>query len=230
LDPALARELMVTAQRFHEVTNIHLQRVAFRRVQLHRNNTQYDLLLRVAELAYDCLLPDPRGVGYRFHDVLRDERKMAIVFESFVRNFYRAEQRKYMVQPLLMQWDAEPLVEMGTGSLPSMRVDIFLNSPTRKLIIDTKYYADALQSYYGSTSFRSAHLYQIFAYLRSAEHAGLAGCDGLLLYPEAASRPDAAYTIHGHEVQIATVNLAAPWQAIAARLHALARDEHALER
>ena len=194
----------------------------FSRVQLHRNNARYDLLLRIAELAFDCLLPDPNGTGFRFHDVLRDERKMAIVFEAFVRNFYRTEQSIYTVEPLVMQWDAEPLLEAGSGKLPNMRVDVFLRSEDRKLIIDTKYYADALQSFYGSTTFRSGHLYQMFAYLRNAERsAGFAGCHGLLLYPEAQNRPDAAYNIHGHEVRIATVNLAAPWQQIAARLHSL---------
>jgi 5-methylcytosine-specific restriction enzyme subunit McrC len=97
-------------------------------VQLHRNNAYYDLLLKVAELAFDCLLPDPSGKGFMFQDVLRDERKMAAVFEEFVRNFYRVEQQRYSVEPLSIQWDATPLTSSAVGQLPNMRVDVFLRS------------------------------------------------------------------------------------------------------
>ncbi len=45
--------------------------------------------MRVAELAFHSLLPTEGGIGFKFYDVLRDERKMAGIFEAFVRNFYR---------------------------------------------------------------------------------------------------------------------------------------------
>jgi 5-methylcytosine-specific restriction enzyme subunit McrC len=225
LDHKLASDLRQVALHFSEVTDIRLDRGIFARVQLHRNISGYGLLMRVAELAFDSLLPAPGGTGYQFHDVMRDERKMAAVFEAFVRNFYRTEQRTYSVEPLHIRWDAEMLADDGAGKLPNMRVDVFLRSPERKLIIDTKYYADALQTYHGASTFHSSHLYQLFAYLRNArfesEHSR---CDGMLLYPEARSRPDGAYRVHGHTVKIATVNLAQPWQLIAKRLHDVIRE------
>lgn len=225
LDRNLARDLQQVALHFSDVSDIRLDRGTFSRVQLHRNISGYGLLMRVAELAFDSLLPTPGGTGYQFHDVMRDERKMATVFEAFVRNFYRNEQRTYAVEPLLIRWDAELLSEDGAGQLPSMRVDVFLRSPQRQLIIDTKYYAQALQTYRGTSAFHSSHLYQLFAYLRNAQSAGEhRNWDGLLLYPEAGSRPDAAYRVHGHVVRIATVNLAQPWQLIAQRLHDVVRD------
>ncbi len=36
-----------------------------------------------------------------------------------------------------------------------MRVDVFLRSPHRQIIIDTKYYLEALQTYQGLISLRS---------------------------------------------------------------------------
>ena len=99
LDAELAHELRALTLRFPDVSDIRLERSAFSRVQLHRNNAYYDLLLRVSELAFDYLLPDPSGKGFQFQDVLRDEDKMADVFEEFVRNFYRIEQRRYAVEP-----------------------------------------------------------------------------------------------------------------------------------
>jgi 5-methylcytosine-specific restriction enzyme subunit McrC len=106
LAPELAQSLRALASRFSGVSEINLERSSFSRVRLHRNNAYYDLLLKVAELAFDCLLPDPAGSGFLFQDVLRDEIKMARVFEEFVRNFYRTAQQTFSVEPLTIQWHA----------------------------------------------------------------------------------------------------------------------------
>jgi 5-methylcytosine-specific restriction enzyme subunit McrC len=201
------------------VTDIRLERSAFSRIQLHRNNGYYDLLLRIAELAFDCLLPDPSGEGFLFQDVLRDEQKMARVFEEFIRNFYRVEQRAFSVEPLTIQWDAIPRFD-GVGRLPIMRADVFLRSQERKIIIDTKYYRSALQTYHGTDSFHSGNLYQIFSYLKNAagRDPTFETVEGILLYPEVEHEIDASYLLQGHHVKVATLDLSQPWPAIEDRL------------
>ncbi|MFO6428869.1 5-methylcytosine restriction system specificity protein McrC [Erythrobacter sp. W302b] len=223
IDTKLSHELVMTAQRMPDVSDIWLERSAFARVQLHRNNAYYDIILKVAELAYDCLLPDPSGAGYAFHDILRDEGKMARVFEDFVRNFYRAEQCEFAVNPLAIRWDALELTTTGVGRLPSMIVDIYLRSPNRRLIIDTKYYARALQqSLYGSESFQSGNLYQLFAYLKNAaSDPAFAKCEGMLLYPQVGRGMRECFKLQGQSVTIATINLAQPWQQISSDLLSL---------
>jgi 5-methylcytosine-specific restriction enzyme subunit McrC len=204
-------------------SEIKLERSSFSRVRLHRNNAYYDLLLKVAELAFDCLLPDPAGSGFLFQDVLRDEIKMARVFEEFVRNFYRTEQQTFSVEPLTIQWHAVSLETSGLGRLPAMRTDVFLSNAKRQIIIDTKYYASALQIYHGNQSFHSGNLYQLFSYLKnfpagtSTSHAA----EGMLLYPEVQHELDSLYEIQGHRVKIATVDLSKPWPMIEHRLLAL---------
>jgi 5-methylcytosine-specific restriction enzyme subunit McrC len=220
IDPALSVDLVRTAQRMPEVSDIWLERTAFARVQLHRNNAYYNLLLRVAELAFDCLLPDDHGRGFAFTDVLRDERKMAYVFQDFVRNFYGTEQSDFAVLPLTIPWDGQPMAITGAGRLPNMLTDIYLKGAGRRLIIDTKYYANALQrSQYGSESFHSGSLYQLFAYLKNAAADPLfAGCEGMLLYPLNGTSLRETYSIQGHPITVATINLAQPWPAIAEEL------------
>lgn len=226
LNPTVARELKQVAQQFSEVSDIRLDAGVFSRVHLHRNISGYGLLMRVAELAFHSLLPTKEGTGFQFHDVLRDERKMAGVFEAFVRNFYRREQRTFSVEPLLLNWNAEELSDTGEGQLPTMRVDVFLRSGERRIIVDTKYYADALQTYRGAQTFHSSHLYQLFAYLRNAQGVrSTERYDGMLLYPEARSRPEATYRIHGHSICLATVNLAQPWPLISRRLLELIQSQ-----
>lgn len=226
IDRALAHDLQILARRMPDVTDIWLERSAFARVQLHRNNAFYHLLMKVSELAFDCLLPDQSGHGFVFHDVMRDERKMARVFEDFVRNFYRAEQADFAVEPLTINWDAVRISGVA-GRLPNMRVDVFLRGQDRRIIIDTKYYASALQSYHGTESFHSGNLYQLFSYLKNAAgvDAAFAGAEGMLLYPCAGAPLDDQFNIQGHNVTVATVDLSAPWRAIEARLITLIRDD-----
>ena len=219
IERSLAHDLQMLARRMPDVTDMWLERSAFARVQLHRNNAYYDLLMKVSELAFDCLLPDQRGQGFIFQDVMRDERKMARVFEDFVRNFYRAEQTEFAVEPLTIPWDADrPSGE--SSRLPNMRVDVYLRSAKRRIIIDTKYYANALQSYHGTESFHSGNLYQLFSYLRNAAGSDQAfdGVEGMLLYPCAGAPLDDQFVIQGHPVRIATVDLSLSWRKIESRL------------
>ena len=220
LNSELALELRALTQRFSNVTDIWLERSAFSRIQLHRNNSYYNFLLKVAELAFDCLLPDPSGDGFLFQDVLRDERKMAYVFEEFVRNFYSIEQRHFAVQPLIIPWAAVPLTPSSVGQLPNMRVDVFLHSRERNIIIDTKYYARALQTYHKTEIFHSGHLYQIFSYLKNAasKDPAFKSAEGILLYPQVQHSLNASYLMHDHQVSIATVDLSQPWPLVAARM------------
>jgi 5-methylcytosine-specific restriction enzyme subunit McrC len=220
MDPLLARELHRLWTRMPDVSDIRLSAAAFARVHLNRNNARYDLLLKICELAFACMIPDNTGSGYAFQNVLRDERKMARVFEDFVRNFYRASQRIFRVKPYQLEWQAVPLATNGMGRLPAMRTDIYLENVDRRIIIDTKYYADALQQHHGSPSFRSNNLYQLFAYLRNDAVAepDLPIAEGVLLYPQVQHTLDASYVVHGHQVRLATVNLAASWPEIETRL------------
>jgi 5-methylcytosine-specific restriction enzyme subunit McrC len=223
LDDTLAHELRQMARHFGDVADIRFTALDFARVRLHRNNAYYDLMLKVCRLAYDLMLPDPSGQGFQFQSVLRDERKMAAVFEEFVRNFYRTEQREFRVKPLQLEWDAIPLTASSVGRLPTMRTDIYLEANHRRIIIDTKYYAEALQSHHGSASFHSGNLYQLFAYLKNdaARVPDLPFAEGMLLYPKTGEPLDGQFQIQGHKVRIVTVDLSRPWREIDVHLKGL---------
>ena len=89
-----AHELRLLSKSFREVSDIRLSRSHFRQVKYHRNNAFYRFLIKVCELIFDATLPEGRGGRYRFVDILRDERRMAYVFQLFVRNFFRIEQKR----------------------------------------------------------------------------------------------------------------------------------------
>jgi 5-methylcytosine-specific restriction enzyme subunit McrC len=66
-----------------------------------------------------------------------------------------------------------------------MVTDISIQWPDRYLIIDTKFYKQALQRHYEKESIHSNNLYQIFSYLRNfaQQNPEYENCEGMLLYP-----------------------------------------------
>ena len=224
LDPHLAHLLRLAVRAFSGVSDVRLSLSAFGRVSLHRNNAYYDLLLKVCRLAYDLMLPESGGQGFAFQEVLRDEKRMARVFEDFVRNFYLAEQTTFEVKRLKLEWAAIPLGNAGQR-LPSMMTDIYLESRDRRIIIDTKYYVEALQQYFHAPSYRSENLYQLFAYLKNdaARAPELPCAEGMLLYPQTGVKLDDRFLIQGHAVRLVTLDLAQPWQQIETTLKQLIR-------
>lgn len=224
LDPMLAHQLRAARYLFADVQDTSLKGSDFEHLQLHRNNAYYEFLLRICRLAFDMSLPNPNGSATLFQDALRTDREMAAVFEEFVRNFYRAEQTTFRIARRNIRWDAIPMGNTGEGRLPGMQTDISLESLSRRIIIDTKFYRDVLQQRPGYTrSFRSENLYQLFSYLKNSAPSAESEppVEGMLIYPENGQELDGQFMIQGHRVRIATVDLCQPWQGIDSRLKSL---------
>jgi 5-methylcytosine-specific restriction enzyme subunit McrC len=187
----------------------------FRQVQIHRNNAFYSFLISLCELIHDSTLPDPHSDTYRFTDIIRDEKKMPLVFQDFVRNFFAIES-DFKVTPLSLRWDATADREEDLSLLPTMTTDIHLEKGERRIIIDTKYYKESLQEHHGKRSIHSGHLYQLFSYLKNAEarHNTYLDAEGILLYPAIGEKLSVNVTIQGHPVHVRSINLDQPWQTI----------------
>lgn len=212
LAPELREGAIGLWRKLHEVQDVDLRKALFRRVQIHRNISFYDFLMKVCELVFDNLLPTEEKGRSKFRDFMKDERQMSSLFEGFVRNFFRIEQNRYRVYREDIQWD----ISAGNlGLLPKMQTDVSLESGERKIVIDTKYYRDALVEHYGER-IRQEHLQQMYAYLRNLECVSELNsrCAGILLYPTVARVLDENYEIHGHSIAFKTINLNQDWRGI----------------
>ena len=188
----------------------------FRRVQLHRNNAFYGFLLHLCELVHHGLFPEQSGTTGPFASLLEDETRMERVFERFVRNFYRQEQNELDVTSERIEWD---ITEEGGSSLallPGMQTDVSLRSPMRTVIVDVKYYAQTLHSHYEVKRLRSAHIYQLFAYLKNIERRSEQDkhAEGILLYPAVQEEVNFSAVIQGHKLSARTIDLSRPWADI----------------
>ncbi len=195
----------------------------FRRVQLHRNNAFYGFLMNVCEIIHQNLLVSEVTGQTKFRDFLQDEKPMAKLFELFVRNFYKREKSQISSKKEKISWDGFALDDESETALPGMETYISLTSSRRKIIIDTKYYKDALTSHYSKDIVQSGHLYQIFAYIKNYEHRNKAdtATEGILLYPTVHKDFDLNYELCGHPVRILTLNLNQDWKGIHLDLMAL---------
>jgi 5-methylcytosine-specific restriction enzyme subunit McrC len=215
LDSKLRGQLRLALKYLREVCDVRLSRQMFRSVQINRNNSFYSFLVSICELIFSSTIPNERGEGYSFSDPLRDDAKMALVFQDFVKHFLRIEQSAYKVIPLQLKWDAIGSDE-NLQMLPAMRTDIHLKKETEHVIVDIKFYREALQAYHGKSSIHSEHLYQLFSYLKNAEALGdeYSRAKGVLLYPAVGEKVSFEAVVQGHLMQVRTINLDQPWKGI----------------
>jgi 5-methylcytosine-specific restriction enzyme subunit McrC len=205
-----------------DVSTIPIRSSTFSQIQLHGRLRRYRLPLHVCQLVHDQLVVDETTGEVRFRDYVEDDKRMAALFEEFVRNFYRRELHGWSVKGSeKIEWDLAPLTPDAARYVPVMRTDISLRTPGRTVIIDTKFYAEAFVSRFENDKLRSAHLYQLTAYLRNLAVAAVgpdASAAGVLLYPEVHPLPTLQYQYGPHRLTATGVDLTQDWRAIHQRL------------
>lgn len=192
-------------------------------VRISHGNAHYRLVLEICRLLTCVMLPRQAPGSNPFLDLLADERAMGRVFEAFVRNFYRMHRPEYDVRSRILRWPGKA----DTTLLPQMQTDVTLRSARRQIIVEAKYYAETLTRHHDAERIRSAHLYQLYAYLRTQEETGRhdAEAEGILIYPAVNVHLDEVYRIQGHVVRVATLDLDQPWVEIERRLLGLIPTE-----
>ena len=169
LSPRLREPLRSTWHRLHEVLDIPLTKRTFYHIQLHRNNRLYRFLLDICRLLFDCLIPKERTGQFAFRDFQRNEKLMRVLFERFIHNFFRHHAEGYSVKSERLEWEDTTGSAADKRLLPRMRTDVTLRCPGRVIVVDAKFYRKTLQEYRNKETVRSAHLYQLYAYLRNVE-------------------------------------------------------------
>lgn len=200
------------------VQTIKLRAEHFHRIQFHRNNRIYTVLIHVCEFIYEHWLPDEQGRGRYFRDFERDH--LPALFEKFVYNFYHAELSKgegWQVGNPTINWQCSGTNTRAEPLLPCMKTDVCIKGVDKAIILDTKFYAKALKPgvYDSPEKLHTANLYQIFTYLRQKScDPGWEHAEGVLLYPRTTYDLSADFTTQGHRIRAITLDLTQPWPKI----------------
>lgn len=197
------------------VSVVPLSRRLFQQVQLDRNLRYYRFLLSVCQLIHEQLLVDEQSGKARFTEF--SEERMEKLYEDFIIQFYRREQRRFRVNHSgrTIDWEDQGTPDHQRSKLPRMQADVILEAPDRRIIMDAKYYREALGGRYGG-KLHSNNLYQLLAYLRNREATESSGPkhEGILLYPTVDAPVAVDVCLEGFNVRARTIDLAQKWSDI----------------
>lgn len=186
--------------------------------RIGRHDGEDLLMVNVASMAFDLVLPTEDAGGQALTRAERDDRMLRRLFEKAIGRFYAAE------LPATDGWNVragrrlEWPVEMATpglyGILPGMQTDVILENENqgRRIVIDTKFTGLLTRSRHRDEILKSGYLYQMYAYLRSQEGKDdlAAGAEGWLLHPATGASIDETMRIQGHDIRFVTVDLMLP--------------------
>ncbi len=217
MDTEVRSEIRTVYDKLEGIRLLRLNHRLFQQVQLDRNRHVYRFLMSVCELIHDSLLVNERTGETKFLDLPRRRKRMWSLFEDFVTEFYRRERRDFRVnQKRKILWNCQGTREDQRSMIPQMECDVLLESPARRIVLDTKWYTKALSGRYGGKKLWSAHLYQLLAYLRNREATADPGPqhEGILLYPVVTEPVRADVCLEGFSIRARGIDLAQPWPQI----------------
>lgn len=188
-------------------------------------------MISAAKLVFEMLLPNEASGDMKLSRLKRDEITLRKIFEKAVAGFYRHELRPadgWRVQVQRYQgWQLGPSSSGDIALLPGMVPDIILErEKKRRIVVDTKFTNILTRGVALGEKFKSANIYQIYAYLRSQAGRGpiYDEAKGVLLYPALDDDVDETFNIQGHRVRFVTVDLALKPADILNRLYSIAQD------
>ena len=211
---------------FGNVQLIQPDHIPWKRLIYQRSNRNYELLLNICYLVLSGMLQTTEDGSYKLM-VFSDEH-MEKLFERFVLAYYKEHHSDLRPAAKQIDWNhTEAPDETMIQFLPKMETDVVLTKGEKTLIIDTKYYGKSMIQSYSKETLRSAHLYQIFAYVKNMDKANTGNVSGLLLYAKTQDEvfPEGApFVIGGNRIGAKTLDLNVDFDAIKSRLDRIADD------
>jgi 5-methylcytosine-specific restriction enzyme subunit McrC len=212
---------------FSGVSPVQISSAALSRVQLGQSDRAYQLPMAICGLLHRTMMPTEEEGQGSLPVLMKDEIAFQLLFERFVRTWYRIHHPEWRQPVKTLYWwkeESKDTVKSKHALLPQMNADIILQQGTSRMVIDTKFYRSALRSNrFGTDRFRNTHLYQIYAYLHTQAHRGplYRSASGMLLYPTVGRHLNETVRIQGHDIHLKTLDLAMEWPQIEERLTAL---------
>ena len=156
--------------------------IPWNKLYYRKENRQYEMLMNLCYLILEHMIQTTQKGDYRVLSLADDQ--MEKLYEVFILEYYRRHHSYLHPVSAPLEWDIQKENEDASmiRLLPKMKTDTMLTYKGRTLIIDAKYYTEALVQHFGKETLRSAHLYQLFAYVKNHDTENTGNTGGLLLY------------------------------------------------
>ena len=165
----------------NNVKLIQPDHIAWNGLIYQRNNRNYEMLLNICYFVLNGMLQTTEDGSYKLLSF--SDEHMERLYEKFLLEYYKQHHPELDPKSTQINWN---LTEQNDRAmiqfLPKMQTDITLQKDGRTLIIDAKYYSRSMAQNYEKETLRSAHLYQIFAYVKNMDKENTGNVSGLLLY------------------------------------------------
>jgi 5-methylcytosine-specific restriction enzyme subunit McrC len=216
---ALRLDLQWLLRSFDKVRLVPLLDARLGSVRVYRHTARYSAAVHLSHLVRHLAFPTQEAGTVLLADVWRDERRMAVLFEKFVRNFYNFHLRgTATVRARGIKWKLEAEDESSAAHLPTMKTDVVVEytRTKRTVLLECKFYPQVLTpEYRGRQRVRSAHLYQLFAYQQHLKHLFPdRELRSVLLYPVGDESVLLRYKLDDEPLRVYTLNLNQHWQGI----------------
>lgn len=227
VDNGMKKELRALLPYFNDIDSLEPTNIVISGLSFNRNNQYYKMLINICVMIYKGTMVNEENGERIFRDFFREEQ-LQRVYELFILNFYAINLDKsvYRVHAPKIKWVLEENADERFGDLVDVvsnpadrRTDIVIeNRETNKqLILDAKYYTEALVSgYYDNTikRYRTGHIEQIRGYVTDSGFEGKK--IGALVYPTVKDdfpRPRLT-PLQDARVVFKTLNLNQEWELI----------------
>lgn len=210
---------------FGNVKLIQPDHIAWNRLIYQRNNRNYELLLNICYLVLNGMLQTTEDGSYKL--ISFSDEHMERLYEKFILEYYKQHHPELNPKSAQVKWNlTEEPDQTMIQFLPKMQTDITLQKGDKTLIIDAKYYGKTMIQSYTKDTLRSAHLYQILAYVTNMDTEHTGNVSGLLLYAKTEDEvfPDGEpFVIGGNSIGARTLDLNQEFKEIARQLDDIAK-------
>ena len=203
---------------FSDVDSIDLYSANWN-LRYNRNNQTYQMLIGICYLVVKGLMQTNSDGVTKLMDYM-DEQHMWSLYQNFIFQYYKKHYPGLKVSSSQIPWFLD---DDKKEMLPVMQSDIYIQRDNTVLIIDAKYYKNITQVQFGKHKFHSAHLYQMFAYVKNCEYHFADeknSVSGMLLYAKTDEfiEQNHVYQMHGNKISINSLDLSLPFEQIAMQM------------
>ena len=187
----------------------------FRADYFDRAGTQDRYLLTLCRLIFKMAIPTEQAGVQSAEQINKTDTWLRQLFEKATIGFARVNlpaSRWKISSGKQLSWQQESASNDINKFLPDMQTDLIIEHTAcqHRMIIDTKCTSIVRQSRSKKDKFKSEHIYQLYAYLRSQENttdAPSCHATGMLLYPAIDENINEHVIIQNHTIRFSTINL-----------------------